>query len=255
MSLINRCLKAIDNRLFYKDKVFRFDDSLIYEREDSVIFFVCGVANSTDEAFIFRLEGEDLDVWLHTCTYEEALSYFQSIRDEFESLPEEVPGRDQGEPPKNKSEQLCTLEKINRSKFSTFGHTLVDEVTLTVATMQDEETGEKYHLFIEGEEVRDTLSPVPLVKVSELVDTVVHLLDRTDLLECRYNSERDLFHNFHELDRTQSVIEVYKAFQKCSLKRQALELVASPFFNHMIQDVEDSAAREALDYLLSLLCK
>lgn len=255
MNLAKRCLKAVDSRLFHRDKIFILDSDRIYEREDSVIFFVCRVANSTDECFIFRLEGDDLDVWIHTCTTKEALDYFESIRDEFESLPDEGPGRDQGEPPKNKSEQLCTLEKINRSPFGQFGHTLLHEVTITKADMIDEETGKKYHLFIEGDEVRDTLSPVPLVSVSELVDTVIHLLYKTDLLECRFNSERDLFHNFHELDRTQSVIEVYRAFQKCSLKRQALELVSSPFFKAMTLDTEDSAAREALDYLLSLLCK
>ncbi len=257
MSLINRCLKAIDNRLFHKDKVFRFDDSLIYEREDGVIFFVCGVSNSTDEAFIFRLEGDDLDVWLHTCTYQEALCYFQSIKDEFEYFPDEGPGRDQGEKPKSKSEQLSTLEKINKSEFGKFRHTLIDESTITRAEMIDETTGKKLYLFIEGDEVRDTLENcASSVSVAELIDTVIHLLNKTDLLDGgRYYYEEGPFTNWEKMRSTERICSVYDLFLKSSKKRECLELIASSFFQAMLDDVESCESRESLDYLLRRLSK
>lgn len=222
-----------------------------YERQDGVVWCL---AEKDQLHHIIRIEGHAVDPWINFIYEQDAQESFNNIVEEFSD--QERPGRCQGEPPKNKSEELSTLAKINRSEFGKFGHTLMEEKTLTFALMEDEITGKTYPLFIEGEEVRDTLENcVTQASVSELIDTIVHLLDKTDLLECRFNSDSDIFHDFRELDRTTSIIKVYDLYIKSSKKRECLELVASPFFQAMIDDYEDSAARESLDYLLSLLVK
>jgi len=115
-----------------------------YEREDGVIWCLCETPGEED-FHIFRVEGYSVDQWASYLWRVDAEERFNDIVE------------DQVETPKTKSVELSTLEKINSSQFGRNGQTLIDETTVTIATMEDEQTGETYQLYIEGEDVRDTL--------------------------------------------------------------------------------------------------
>lgn len=223
-----------------------------YEREDGVTWCL---TEDKENYNILRIEGDDVDPWVSFTFENDAQDSFNNIVQEFTA--QEVPGRAQGETPKLKSVELSTLEKINRSKFGKLGHTLVHEATLTLATMENDITGEKYLLYIEGKQVRDTYGEcAPKASIAELIDTVTHLLNKTDLLDCgRYYYEEGPFTHWDKMTSTERICAVYDLFIKSSKKQECLELVASRFFQAMIDDIESCEARESLDYLLSLLSK
>ena len=226
-----------------------------FERQDGILWCLCETQEEED-FHIFRVEGHSVDQWASYLWRVDAEEKFNDIIEEFSSSSEdELPGDYQVESDKLKSVELSTLEKINNSKFGKFGHTLIDESTITIATMEEENTGKKYHLFIEGEEVRDTLENcAPSASVAEMIDTIIHLLNKTDLLDCgRYYYEEGPFPHWDKMSRTEKILSVYDLFIKSSNKDEALALVCSPFFKHMTQDSESCEARGSLDYLIDIL--